>query len=395
MRGNPALVALLAGTIRREGRITFAEFMHTALYHDEHGYYRASVRRPGRGGDFITSPELHPFFGFTLARQIADSWEHLGKPGRLVVREHGAGIGGLAYDIIAALSEHAPDVRDALDYRLIDVNTHRSAEALAAMAEVGLGQIVSTEHPDDVRPEAGVVIANEVADALPVHRLVVRSGHLAERWVTVGSDGRFAEEEGDLSPALTSLALPAYFASAGVDLAAMPDGTILEVSPAVAGWIRDVASSLTRGYVFVIDYGYDAPTLYRDHRLDGTVRGYSEHTVTDDPFVRVGEQDLTAHVDFTWLSRAAREAGMVEIGLTTQSDFLTQLGLGDWLVNMQTQEDVSIEEYLRAQAAVYRLIDPAGLGRFRVLGLARNMGEHPEALGFTAPDLPASLRIVR
>jgi SAM-dependent MidA family methyltransferase len=202
MRGNPALVALLAGTIRREGRITFAEFMHTALYHDEHGYYRASVRRPGRGGDFITSPELHPFFGFTLARQIADSWEHLGKPGRLVVREHGAGIGGLAYDIITALSEHAPDVRDALDYRLIDVNTHRSAEALAAMAEVGLGQIVSTEHPDDVRPEAGVVIANEVADALPVHRLVVRSGQLAERWVTVGSDGRFAEEEGDLSPAL-------------------------------------------------------------------------------------------------------------------------------------------------------------------------------------------------
>jgi SAM-dependent MidA family methyltransferase len=393
--GNPALLEILAADIRREGRITFAAFMGTALYHPEHGYYRAPVRRPGRGGDFITSPELHPFFGFTLARQIADSWERLGKPERLVVREHGAGIGGLAYDIIAALSEHAPDVRDALDYRLIDVNPHRSAGALAAMAEVGLDRIVSAEHPTDVRPEAGVVIANEVADALPVHRLVVRSGHLAERWVTLGTDGQFAEEEGDLSPEVAALDLPAYFAGAGVDLGAMADGSMLEVSPAVAAWIGDVAASLARGHAFVIDYGYDAPTLYRDHRLEGTVRGYSEHTVTDDPFIRVGEQDLTAHVDFTWLSRAAQEAGMVEIGLTTQADFLTQLGLGEWLVDLQSQEGVAIEDYLRAQAAVYRLIDPAGLGRFRVIGLARNMGERLEALGFTAPDLPASLRSVR
>jgi SAM-dependent MidA family methyltransferase len=390
---NPALMTILTGTLREKGRITFAEFMDTALYHHEHGYYRASARRPGRGGDFITSPELHPFFGFTLARQIADSWERLGQPDRLVVREHGAGIGGLAYDIIAALSARAPNVRDALDYRLIDVNPHRSAEARAAMAESGLDQIVRTEHPDDIRPEAGVVIANEVADALPVHRLVVRAGRLRERWVTLGNDGRFGEEDGELSPELVALDLPAYFASAGVEIATMPDGALLEVSPAAARWIRDIAASLTRGHAFVIDYGYDAATLYRDHRLEGTVRGYSEHTVTADPFVRVGEQDLTAHVDFTWLGRAAREAGMVEIGLTTQSDFLTQLGLGDWLVNMQTQEDVSIEEYLRAQAAVYRLIDPAGLGRFRVMGLARDMGKHPEALGFTASDLPASLRL--
>ncbi|HVL23183.1 MAG TPA: SAM-dependent methyltransferase, partial [Thermomicrobiales bacterium] len=380
--GNPALVDLLAATIRREGPIPFARFMDTALYHEDLGYYRSPTRRPGRGGDFITAPELHPFFGFTLAHQIADAWERLGKPDHLVVREHGANIGGLAYDIIAALSEHAPRVREALDYRLVDVNPHRAAEALSAMAEVGLDTVVRAEDPAALAPEAGVVLANEVADALPVHRLTVRDGQLRERWVTLDA-GRFAEQEADLSPEIDLLDLPAYFADAGVDLAAMPDGAILEVSPAAAGWIRALAASLTRGFAFIIDYGYDAPTLYRDHRLAGTLRGYSEHTVTDDPFIRVGEQDLTAHVDFTWLARAARDAGMTEIGLTTQSEFLTQLGMGDLLMSLQTQPDVTLEEYYRAQAAVYRLIDPAGLGRFRVLGLARDMGDHPHALGFT------------
>src|SRR5699024_10284345 len=139
--------------------------METALYHDPHGYYRHPHRRPGRGGDFITSPELHPFFGFTVARQVADCWDHLGQPAHLVVREHGASTGVLAYDIIAALSQMAPDVRDALDYRLVDINEHRTAESRTAMAEVGLTHLVRTEHPDEITPEPGIVLANEVPDA--------------------------------------------------------------------------------------------------------------------------------------------------------------------------------------------------------------------------------------
>ena len=392
-RGNPALIARLSDVIRREGRITFARFMETALYDPEHGYYLAAERRPGRGGDFITSPELHPFFGFTLAHQVADAWERLGRPDRLVVREHGAGIGGLAYDIVAALSQRWPAVRAALDYRLVEVNPHRGAQALAAMAEAGLGDVVRLEDPAAMPPEEGVVLANEVADALPVHRLIVRDGALREGWVTLDADGAFVEEEGEPSPEVAALAFPAHLAGAGVDLAAMPDGARLEVCPAAADWISAIATTLTRGYAFIIDYGYDAATLYRDHRLEGLVRGYAGHTVTDDPFIRVGEQDLTAHVDFTWLARAAEAAGMRAIGLTTQGDFLERLGLGEWLVRLQTTPGVALEDYYGAQAAVFRLIDPAGLGRFRVLGLARGMGERPEALGFTAPDLPPGLRL--
>jgi SAM-dependent MidA family methyltransferase len=390
--GNRELIAQLAEEIRREGRISFARFMDVALYDNDHGYYRNPHRKPGRGGDFITSPELHPFFGFTIARQIADCWDHLGQPARLVVREHGASSGVLAYDIIAALTQQAPDVRDALDYRLIDVNEHRAAESRAAMEETGLGEIVRVEHPDAITPEPGVVLANEVADALPVHRLILRDGELRELWVALDDEGHFVDSEGELSPEIAAMYIHAYLAESGVDLSSFPDGARLDVSPATADWIRGVADNLTRGFAIVIDYGYDAPTLYRDHRLEGTVRGYYQHTVTDDPYIRVGEQDLTAHVDFTCLSRAAAAAGMTQIGLITQSEFLTQLGLGEWLVGLQTEPDTSLDEYLRAQGAVYRLIDPAGLGRFRALGLAMEMGETPTLMGFTPMDIASSLR---
>jgi SAM-dependent MidA family methyltransferase len=211
-------------------------------------------------------------------------------------------------------------------------------------------------------------------------------------WVGLDKDGVFTSVEGDLSPDVTEAGIPAYLAEAGVDIDGMPDGSELDVCPAAADWITGVADNLMQGFAVIIDYGYDASTLYREHRLDGTVRGYHQHTVTDDPFVRVGEQDLTAHVDFTWLSRAARTAGMQEIGLTTQGEFLTHLGMGDWLVDMQHQPEADLAEYYRAQAAVFRLIDPAGLGRFRVLGLAKGMGDAPSALGWRRLDVAGELR---
>lgn len=390
--GNAALIDILRQRIRAEGAITFAAFMDAALYHPELGYYRQPHRKPGRGGDFITSPELHPFFGLTIARQVADFWDRLGQPGRLVVREHGASSGGLAYDIMVGLAEKAPDVLDALDYRLVDVNAHRLEEALAAMADVGFASHVRAEHPDAVTPEQGIVLANEVADALPVHRLVVRGDELREIMVGLDANGTFTGVEGELSAEVVGAGMAAYLVEAGIDIARMADGSELDVSPATARWITGVAENLTAGYAVVIDYGYDAPTLYREHRLEGTVRGYHQHTVTDDPFARVGEQDLTAHVDFTWLSRAAQAAGMREIGLTTQGEFLTHLGMGEWLVEMQSQPETDLAEYYRAQQATFRLIDPAGLGRFRVLGLAKGMGEAPSALGWRQLDVATELR---
>ncbi|MER3436687.1 MAG: SAM-dependent methyltransferase, partial [Chloroflexota bacterium] len=146
--GNPPLIAIIRDEIARQGgQISFAQFMELALYHPVHGYYLSPERRPGRPGDFITAPEATPYFGLTLARQIAECWERLGEPARFEVREYGGGVGGLAYDVIAGLSEAAPGAFSALIYRLIELNPYRRAEATEAMEEVGLADKVVVEAP--------------------------------------------------------------------------------------------------------------------------------------------------------------------------------------------------------------------------------------------------------
>jgi SAM-dependent MidA family methyltransferase len=374
---NSALVEVIRKEIgAKGGKITFARFMELALYHPVHGYYLAEERRPGRGGDFLTAPEATPFFGLTIARQIAECWERLERPKRFVVREYGAGVGGLAYDIIAGLSTEARDVLHALEYRLVELNQHRLAQALSAMDEVGLGHLVVAEDPDaELEPITGVVLANEVADAFPVHRLIVREGELRERFVT-WDRGWFAETAGEP----TAEAVEAFDALLGEGVR-LGEGDAADVSPAAAKWFAEISRGLAHGYAIVIDYGYAAKELYQSHRLEGTMRGYYGHTVTDDPFVRVGEQDLTAHVDFTALQRAGESAGMTRAGLTTQGAFLASLGLGDLLVQLQQDVTTSVADYLAAQAAVYRLIDPGGLGRFGVLLMARDAPVEPPLRG--------------
>ncbi len=170
----------------------------------------------------------------------------------------------------------------------------------------------------------------------------------------------------------------------GSDGIVFHEGDHFEVSPAAADWFRQSAEALRRGYTLTIDYGYPAAELYRAHRLEGTVRGYAGHTVTDDPFLRVGRQDLTAHVDFSALIWAGEAAGLQLAGLTTQGDFLAALGLGQQLVAMQQEPGITMEQYLAAQASVLRLIDPAGLGRFRVLAMAKDAPIEPPLRGFKA-----------
>src|SRR6478735_11818078 len=142
---SPLIVARLWDEIATGGPITFARFMDVALYDPEAGYYRATERRPGRGGDFLTAPEATPLFGIAVSRQIAECWERLGSPAQFVVREYGAGVGGFAYDILAGLSEASPGAFAAIEYRLVDVNEAVLAEALAAMAQVGLSAKVEAE----------------------------------------------------------------------------------------------------------------------------------------------------------------------------------------------------------------------------------------------------------
>lgn len=198
---NP-VSSLIEEHIEREGGITFASYMDLALYSEPDGYYRSPERRPGRGGDFLTAPEMHPLFGLAIVRQIAECWHLMGKPDRFTIREYGAGVGGLAYDILAGLLDAEPQLRSGLRYEMVEVNAFRAHQAMRAMIEVGLDDVVTVvEEPKDHLIE-GVVIANEVADALPVHRLLVRNGSLVETWVVRDNQGGFTWDELDIGQAV-------------------------------------------------------------------------------------------------------------------------------------------------------------------------------------------------
>jgi SAM-dependent MidA family methyltransferase len=385
--GNRDLIAVIRAEIDAAGgRIPFALFMELALYHPLWGYYLSPLRRPGRPGDFLTAPETHPFFGITLARQIAECWERLGSPAPFVVREYGSGIGALAWDVIAGLSEEAPECRAVLQYRLVETNPHRRAQSLAGFAEGGLGEVVRGEEISpgaDPEPITGVVIANEVADAFAVHRLIWRDGRLREGWIIWSDDG-FAEVEDDLSPEAAAADPEGMLRENGIVL---DEGDRIEISPAAAAWFASAARGLHRGYAIVIDYGYPAAELYRAHRLAGTVRAHRGHTVSDDPFAHVGEQDLTAHVDFSALRRAGERAGLTFAGQTNQGAFLASLEMGDLLVALGKDPQTALPEYLAAQAAILRLIDPGGMGRFGVLIMARDAAVCPPLKGFTVQPL--------
>ena len=179
----------------------------------------------------------------------------------------------------------------------------------------------------------------------------------------------FAFAEGELSPEMADFDPAGWLARHGVHPA---DGDQIDLSPASADWFRQAAAGLARGYAIVVDYGYPAGELYRGHRLAGTVRAYREHTVTDDPFGAPGDEDLTFHVDFTLLREAGEAAGLAFAGQTTQGEMLAALGMGDFLVALGQDPRTPAAEYYAAQAAVLRLIDPAGMGRFGVLFMARD-----------------------
>jgi SAM-dependent MidA family methyltransferase len=355
--------------------------MELALYHPDYGYYVTPDRRPGRGGDFLTAPETTPYFGVTLATQIGECWDRLGRPEPFTIREYGAGVGGLAYDIIAGLSQSYPALLDGLRYRLIETNPHRLEQALDAMAQAGLTRIVAPDEPGpdgQYEPIIGVVLANEVADAFPVHRLVVLDGGVRELYGRCDADGQFVEQEGPLSAPDHLGWRWEVLAAAGVRLS---DGDIVEVSPAAEAWFADVARQTERGYVIVIDYGYLAHELYQSHRLRGTLRAYHQHTVTDAPFARIGRQDLTAHVNFSALIAAGEAEGLAVAGFTTQAMVMERLGLGAVLLGLQDDPTTTAEEYFATRAAIFRLIDPGGMGRFGVLIMAKNAPTDPPLRG--------------
>jgi len=385
------LEAIIASEIARDGPITFARFMALALYHPALGYYAGSGvgREPlGWEGDYFTSGDVHPLFGWCVGKQLAQMWELLGRPPRFDVVELGAGRGLLARDVWRYALERAPDWAAALRYTLADrapagsplrsAREQRLATETAALG-VPTGALAWVDGPDalDVPTVTGCLLSNELVDALPVHILTIAGGALGEIYVTVdAATGRLTEARGPLS----TPALAAYLDEYRIPWRTYPDGWRCEVCLEAEPWLQSAAARLARGFVLTLDYGDTARALYTRDRRRGTLAVYTRHQLGERPLAHPGRQDLTAHVNFSALVRAGRAAGLRLAGLTTQERFLRGLGLMEEAEALgarlypaaftERHTDRGQADYLRYKSligAAATLVNPFGLGGFRVL----------------------------
>jgi SAM-dependent MidA family methyltransferase len=298
--------------IKKEGPIPFHDFMDMCLYYPRLGYYTSPGNKTGRNGDYFTSPEFTFLFGELLARQIEEMWFVMGKPHFTIV-EYGAGNGLLAHDILYFLKSNKSFYRQ-LHYCIIEKNTH----SLSELPEQFPGKISIHESIHELNSFKGCVLANELIDNFPVH-LVEMHDELMEVFVNY-NDG-FTEE---LQPADEELKI--YLADQGIKL---PKGYRTEINLETRKWLNEIARTMDQGYVLTIDYGYPSNEYYQPERYKGTLVCFHQHKINQDPYINIGKQDITAHVDFSGLLRNGEECSFQFGAFTDQVSFLQCLGLNN------------------------------------------------------------------
>lgn len=351
------LAAILAERIRRFGPITFAEYMREALYHPLHGYY--TKPEATRFLDYYTSVDVHPVFGRLLTRQFAEMWERMGRPARFTLVEVGSGVGRLAGHILEFAKDKLPEFYAVLHYLAVERSPARSdqlRERLASFIQAGKC-LASIEIPAKI--EVGCVFTNELLDAMAVHRVIQKDGQLQELFVT--HDGKdFAEQTRPLS----TCAISEYFATQRIQLG---DGQLAEASLEACDWIMEIGRRLQCGFVLTIDYGHEAPELYDARHMAGTMLAYASHEAKENYYAAPGQQDLTAHVNFTALRLWGERAQLETLGLISQTTFLLMLGKGNDFADLY-DEGMDETDRLRARLQLKTLIYPEGMGeRFQVL----------------------------
>ncbi len=364
---------IIAARIAEQGRITFADFMAACLYEPGLGYYTSPGRKVGAEGDFYTSITVHGAFGRVIAREIAQMWRSMERPDRFTLVECGAGNGRLACDIMDFLAEREPEMYGGL--RLVLVEQEPSLEsAQREMLAAHLARLAWCS-PDKFSSGSftfsGCLYSNELIDALPVHRVVMTSSGLKEVYVT-RKDGEFVEEAGELS----APGIAAYLKRIAVEL---HPGQQAEVNLNAPEWLASASRALNRGFILTIDYGYLAAELYTPRRKLGTILCYYRHQIEENPYLRLGLQDITTHVDFTTLMKCGEQLGLQNDWFGEQYRFLLSAGIVEEIEEIE-RSAISDEEKLRLRLTLKKLILPdGGMGEtFKVLIQSR---------GITAPKL--------
>lgn len=353
------LLTRLRETIAAAGFLPFDRYMQAALYEPGLGYYAAGAQKFGAVGDFVTAPELSPFFARALARQVAQVMSLAGPR----VIEFGAGSGALAAALIPALDTlgAAPE-----SYAIVEVSPdlrQRQQERLGVYGD-------RVSWLDTLPAEfSGCLLANEILDAMPVAMIEKRAGAWLERGLVL----RDAEIEWDTRPAPPLLAEAA--AAIEAELGPLPEAYVSEVNLAGAAWLRSIATMLGQGALIAIDYGFPRAEYYHPQRSAGTLSCHYRHHSHHDPLWLPGLCDITAHVDFTAMADAALDAGLDVLGYSSQARFLLNCGLADLLADATPAE----------RNAAHKLVSEAEMGElFKVLMLGRDLGQIP--LGFVAGD---------
>ena len=359
--------------INIKGKITFADYMELALYHPEYGYYTSGKEKIGKRGDYYTSSDVHSVFGELIARQLEQMWRLLGS-NRFTVVEIGAGKGWLCHDILNHIKNEYPEFFEKIDYKIVEISRdliERQSDTLKGFEEKVSWESFS-EDGFSFSPIEGCFLSNEFVDSLSVHQVIVEDNCLKEIYVTT-TDGVLCEKIDELSnPELEN-----YFKELNINL---KDGQRAEVNLKALDWVKNISCCLNRGFVITIDYGHLAEELYSEERCRGTLMCYFEHTTSENPYERVGNQDITSHVNFSSIIEAGIKSGLSTTGFVRQSNFLIALGI----LNKMNDAKGDFSKLLTMK----NLFMPGGMGdMFKVLIQHKGVNS-PELIGLRSMSEP-------
>ncbi len=352
--------------IGEEGPVTFEKFMDMALYDADFGYYRSGNIRIGREGDYYTSSCLHPVFGAMLGRQLEEMWEAMGRPRDFEVLEMGSGSGYLCRDILDSLK--GSKIFTSLRYCIIEPGKSAKEEQQGVLRDYP-EKVKWVSSPGEVNGVKGCLLSNELLDAFPVHLIQMEDG-LKEVYVGF-SGGRFVE----YLDHPRDRAVHDYLAGFA---ARLERGYRTEVNLRIRDWLKSAAALLAAGFILTIDYGYTAQEYYSEDRNRGTLMCYHRHQLVEDPLVNIGEQDITAHVNFSAVKKWGEAEGIKTLGFCGQGAYLTSLGIDDELKRLAAES----KDYPFELARIKKLIMPQGMGESHQV-LIQYKGEgRPELKGF-------------
>ncbi|MQF82921.1 hypothetical protein FIM02_02010 [SAR202 cluster bacterium AD-802-E10_MRT_200m] len=376
--------------IETEKSITFARFMDEVLYSRYGGYY-TSHHPVGADGDFFTSPNSHPIFGALITIQLAQMWEILNKPTTFTVIEPGGGSGLLAHDILNYSQSLDSQFAESLQYVIIERFTpeNRLNNRISWLKGSGL----------PLNRVTGCILSNELLDSMPVHKIRIQNGEVYEIFVTQ----RAGKLEEVIKKTSSAKILAHIMENTDGDLS---NDLQIELNLGLNPWLSQAANSLDRGFILTFDYGGTADELFSPSRSGGTVRTYYKHTVSDNPYIRLGKQDITSHVNFSHVMKLGATKGLTNLGYTTQREFLKRLGIDAYLETLTKQSRIPLQSHSIAnnkdinqnpscstgesqaspkklsqrdlsanRIAMLGLLQFGGMGDFKVLAQGKSIGE--------------------